>query len=125
MATQESTTVVTYKAAADQSASQYLFLKQTAADTAGVCSAITDVALGVQQDAPAGAGRSVGVAIAGTTKVKAGAAITQGARVAPMANGKAQTAVSTQFPRGIAKQAAAADGDIIEILLIDGGVPLA
>lgn len=124
MATQENTTCISYKAAADQSAAQYLFLKQTAANTAGVCAAITDVAIGVQQDAPAAAGRNCSVAIAGTTKVVAGGVIAQGARVAPTAAGKAQTAVSTQFPRGIAKEASTADGDVIEIILIDGGVPL-
>jgi hypothetical protein len=125
MATQENTANISKKANADLSTKQYLFVKETAANTVDVCSAITDKAIGVLQDKPAAAGRSCAVAFDGTSKVVAGAAITVGAAVAPMASGKAQTAVSTQFPRGIALEGTTnGDGDIIEILLIAGGVPL-
>lgn len=125
MATKQATTSITLKAAADLSTKQHLFMELSAAQTVNTCNAITDVAVGVLNNKPDAAGKAAEVDIAGTTKVVAGAAISAGARVAPMASGKAQTAVSTQFPRGIALEAAAADGDIIEILLIDGGVPLA
>ena len=124
MATQEQTKTITKKAAGDLSTKQYLFMKVSAAQTVDTCAGITDKAIGVLQDKPAAAGRNASVAVAGTTKVVAGAAITAGTYVAPMASGKAQTAASTQFPRGMALETAVADGDIIEILLLAGGVPL-
>ncbi len=124
MATSENTTTISKKAAGDLSTKQYLFMKVSAAQTVDTCAATTDKAIGVLQDKPAAAGRNAAVAVHGTTKVVAGAAIAAGAYVAPMASGKAQTAVSTQFPRGLALEAAAADGDIIEILLLGSGVPL-
>jgi hypothetical protein len=124
MATQEKTVTITKKAAGDLSTKQYLFMKVSAAQTVDTCAAITDKSLGVLQDKPTAAGKDAAVAVDGTTKVIAGAAITAGAFVAPMASGKAQTAVSTQYPRGQALDTAVNDGDIIEILLVSGGVPL-
>lgn len=117
MATQEDTQCLTATAGADLSASQYLFVKAAAAKTVVVASAITDVTLGVLQNDPT-SGLPASVAYAGTTKVIAGAAIAVNARVAPTAAGKAQTAVATQYARGIALTAAAADGDVIEVALI-------
>ena len=124
MATQEKTTCITKKAAGDLSTKQYLFMKVSAAQTVDTCAGTTDKSIGVLQDKPSAAGKDASVAVDGTTKVIAGAAITAGAYVAPMASGKAQTAVSTQYPRGMALDTAVSDGDIIEILLIAGGVPL-
>jgi hypothetical protein len=115
---------ITRKANADLSAKQYYFVEGIAGGKADACNAITDLALGVLQNDPSAAGLPATIAILGTTKVVAGAANAELAKVAPTAAGKAQTAVSTQIPRGIALEAAGADGDIIEILLIDGGVPL-
>jgi len=124
MATQENTTCITKKANADLSTKQYFFMKMPSAQTVDVCAAITDKAVGVLQNKPAAAGRDASIAVDGTTKVVASGVIAAGAYVAPTATGKAQVAASTQFPRGQAMEAAAADGDIIEILLIAGGVPL-
>lgn len=124
MATKQATQSLTLKAAADLSTKQHFFVKVTAAQSVNLCSAITDVAIGVLNNKPDAANKAAEVDVSGTTKVVAGAAIAAGARVAPMASGKAQTAASTQVPRGIALDAAAADGDVIEIFLIDGGVPL-
>lgn len=121
MATQNAITH-TFKAAGDLSAKQYHLVELTAAQTVSACDAITDVAIGVLQNDPNAAGQPAEVAILGTAKVVAGAAIAAGARVAPTAAGKAQTAVATQYPCGIALDAAAADGDVIEILL---GNPIA
>jgi len=118
MATNESTISISKKAAGDLSAKQYLFMKMSADNTVDTCAAVTDVAVGVLQNDPSAAGKPATVAVLGTTKVVAGAAIAVGARVAPTAAGKAQTSVATQYARGIALEAAAADGDIIEILLI-------
>jgi hypothetical protein len=118
MATQESTLNITKKAAGDLSAKQYLFMKLSAAQTVDTCSAVTDKSVGVLQNDPSAAGQVAVVAVAGTTKVIAGAAIAAGALVGPTAAGKAQTAVATQYARGVALEAAGADGDIIEILLV-------
>jgi len=52
----------------------------------------------------------------GTCKVVAAAAITEGAAVYTAANGKVSVSESTGFLRGIAMEAATADGDIIEIM---------
>lgn len=121
---QESLTVVSMLAAADLSGNQYKFVKETAARTVNVCTAITDIAYGIQQDDTAAAGRAVGVAIDGISKCVANAAIAAGARVAPAATSKAQTAVGTQFPRGLAVTAAAADNDVFECLLIPIGAAI-
>lgn len=123
MATQQNTQLISQLAAADLSAKQFYFVEETAAKTVNACNAITDIAVGVLQNKPT-QGQAASVAIDGTTKVVAGAAIAVGAKVAPMATGKAQTAASTQFPRGVALEAAAADGDLIEILLITSGAAL-
>lgn len=125
MATTQAEKSITLKAAADLSTNQGYFVEVTAAQTVNVCNAITDIAVGVLRNKPDAAGKAAEVAIEGTTKVIAGAAIAAGAKVAPMASGKAQTAASTQFPRGIALDAAGADGDEIEILLLTTGAPLA
>lgn len=106
-----------------------LFVKAgTGAQSATAIAAITDVAIGVVQetitDAMAATGKAVvAVWVPGSvSRVIANAAIAKGAKVAPAANGKAQTAVSTQFPVGIAQSAAAASGDEIDVLLFAGAV---
>lgn len=124
MATQNPVTH-SFKAAADLSAKQYYFVEVTAAQTVNACGATTDLAIGVLQNDPDEAGKPATVAIGGTTKVVAGAAITAGAKVAPTAAGKAQTAATGQFPRGVALDAADADGDVIEILLLAVGDAIA
>lgn len=89
------------------------------ADHIAVCSAVTDVPIGICTDEADAAEEPVNVALFGsaenTRKVVAGAAINAGALVATMASGKVQTAVATQYPIGRAITAAAADGDVIEI----------
>lgn len=125
MATTQAGTSISLKAAADLSTKQGYFVEVSAANTVNVCNAITGVAVGVLRNKPDAADKAAEVAILGTTKVIAGAAISVGAKVAPTAAGKAQTAVSTQYSRGIALTAAAADGDEIEILLLPIGAPLA
>ena len=56
--------------------------------------------------------------VMGTTVVEAGAAVTAGASLKSDANGKAITQTTGTPILGVALQAAAADGDLIEILLI-------
>jgi hypothetical protein len=124
MSTTQATTSISLLAAADLSTKQNLFVEITAAQTVNVCNAITDIAIGVLRNKPL-SGQAAEVAIGGTVTVIAGAAIAAGAKVAPTAAGKAQTAVSTQYSRGIALTAAAADGDEFEVLLLPIGAPLA
>jgi hypothetical protein len=99
---------------------RFLCVKKGAdTDHIAVCSAITDVPIGICTDETAAAEEYINVALLGcakgTLKVVAGAAITSGALVATTAAGKVQTAVATQYPIGRAVTDAAADGDIIEI----------
>lgn len=101
-------------------ATRFLLVKKgTDTNHIAVCSAITDRPIGVCTDEAAAAEENVNVALLGssktTLKMVAGAAITSGARVATMASGKVQTAVTTQYPIGVALTDAAADGDIIEV----------
>lgn len=74
--------------------------------------------IGVCVDTPAASGRPGNIAISGVCKVVAGAAITAGAYVASDSSGKAVTAASADFALGIARSAAAADGDVISVLLM-------
>ena len=108
-----------------------LFVKAgTVAQSATAITGITDVVLGVLQESLRGTDGATGkleapVWIAPSiARVVANAAIAKGAKVAPAANGKAQTAVSTQFPCGIAMSAAAASGDEIDVQLFVGAVVL-
>lgn len=98
------------------------FVKVTGDQTIGPAAAVTDKCLGVVQvdvsAAEATQGKSVAVMVYGVSWVEAAAAITRGDNVGPSANGRAQTAVATQFPLGVALKAAAAAGDLIPVLLL-------
>ena len=69
----------------------------------------------VRQDAASG--DKVPVDVIGTTICTAGAAITAGAALKVTTGGKVITWATSGLKVGIALQAAAADGDLIEILL--------
>jgi hypothetical protein len=98
------------------------FVKLSGNQTVAPVAAVTDQALGVIDTdvsaAEATAGKGVAVQVLGVAWVEAAAAITQGAFVAPSANGRAQTAVSTQFGMGVALKAAANAGDLIPVLIL-------
>ena len=98
------------------------FVKLAANQQIQAVAAVTDQALGVQSvdisATEATSGKTGHVTVLGVAWVEAAAAITQGAFVAPSANGRAQTAVSTQFAMGIALKAAGAGGDLIPVLII-------
>jgi len=84
--------------------------------------AVTDKAIGIAvEDADPAAGVSaVSVWLfneGGIVPIEAAAAISFGALVAPSANGRGQTAVVTQFVRGIALAAAGGAGEIIPMLV--------
>jgi hypothetical protein len=92
-----------------------------------VTAAITDKVIGVTMENVDAAKVTQGkvfmeVRLMGVARVEAAAAIAIGAKVAPesAATARAQTAVSTQFPAGIALTAASAAGDYIDVLLTPG-----
>jgi len=66
----------------------------------------------------AASGAYLPVDVLGTAVVEAGAAVAAGASLKADANGKAITWVTSGAKIGIALGAAAADGDLIEVLLI-------
>lgn len=116
-------TCITLEAGQDLSTKQFLFMVQDSTDgqvdpagSAGVASA------GVLQNKPTAAGQAASIAVLGVTKVVAGGAINPGAKVKTSNAGKAVAADSTSFALGIhIGKVAAADGDIIPVLLTLGG----
>jgi hypothetical protein len=117
MATQKPITH-SFKAGGDLSAKQYHFVKISAAQTVVACTGTTDKAIGILQNDPDAAGEEAVVAILGTSKLVAGGIVAFGANIGPKADGRAQTAVATQFARAHAVEASLADGDVIEVLLL-------
>ena len=107
--------VISFKAAEDVVGSR--FVVQSAADEVEQADAITDRAVGVARE-DASTGETLGVVVGGFIGVEAAAAIALGANIAPSANGRAQTAVATQFVHGIAREAATAAGDIILVQIV-------
>jgi hypothetical protein len=107
----------------------YRFMKFVTENSVTEVNGITNKAIGVCQQRIDAADSATGnvqvpVRILGITKVEAAAAIALGALVAPSANGRAQTAVATQFTHGIAMQAAAAAGEWIDVLLTPASGPV-
>jgi len=106
----------TFTAAAARA--QYLRVKRSGSDiaTAGV----DDVCLGTQERASLATTDEVAVRLRtaqGSRKVVAAGAITAGAKIYAAAAGK--VAATGQVLEGIALEAATADGDIIEAVLVD------
>jgi len=100
---------------------KYRFVALSGDQTVAAIAAVTTRTIGVAQvsiDATeATNGKATAVQVLGVAWVEAAAAITRGVPVGPSANGRAQTAVATQFPCGIALKAAANAGDWIPVLL--------
>jgi len=91
----------------------------TTAGQVVVCSAITDVAIGIATE-DATSGYSVTVQLFGKAKVVASASTSVGDQLMPTASGsgKVSTAAgATAKSMGLGLQAAGADGDVIEVLL--------
>lgn len=114
----ESTCRISLDVSADLSSDQYKFMKMTATGLAlnttagGPCAGVLEI-----NDADA-LGKRAPLAISGVTKVEASAVIVRGATVSSTALGLAVTAVATDYPQGIALEAAAAAGDLIAVLLV-------
>lgn len=101
---------------------RYRFVKLgTIANSVTAGTAITDESFGVvEEDVTVAEADAASVWLlneGGIVPVEAAAAISLGDAIGPSTNGRAQTAVSTQFPRGIALQAASGAGHIIPMLV--------
>lgn len=112
---------ITRKADADLSTKQYFLMKATAAGGCDLNATLNGPVLGVLTNDPA-SGKAAAVQVAGVARVVAGAAFAVGDPIKSDAAGKAikQTgeAVGVQVHViGMALEAAAADGDQVEILI--------
>ena len=108
----------TKEASEDLSAKQFYIMQMDANGKMEIGEGATDLLLGVLQDKPE-SGQAGCYRHMGTTKVVASAAIAIGARVTSDAAGKAVTTTTNgNIVVGTALEAAAADGDIIEIQLV-------
>jgi len=98
-------------AGADLSAKQYHFVKMASATTVDVCSAITDVPIGVLQNDPT-SGNTATICIFGVTKVVADGTLAAGNVIGTSADGQADAIVAgtdtTVYVMGQAITAAAA-----------------
>lgn len=110
---------ISREAETDLSSKQYYFVEfGAAAGQVDAVDTLAEQAIGVVQNTPE-AGEMANVQIFGTTKVVASAAIAEGAKVTAAAGGKAvSTTTAGHIVRAIALEAAAADGDIIEVMLV-------
>ena len=107
---------------ASEDLTQYRFIKiGSSANTVDAADAVTDVCFGVvTEDVDFSEATEASVWLlneGGIVPIEAAAAISLGANIAPSTNGRGQTAVSTQFTRGIALQAASGAGHVIPMLV--------
>ena len=106
------------KAAGDLSANQYHFVRFSAADEVNVASLNTaEDWAGVLQNKPAAAGRAATVMWIGETKITAGGALTVNDLVTTNGSGRAASAGDTHAVFGRILETAAADGDVVRMLL--------
>ena len=99
------------------------FVKIGSADnTVDAIDNVVDVALGIVEedvDSSEADGASVWLLNrGGILPIEAAAAISLGDNIAPSTNGRGQTAVTSQFTRGIALQAASGAGHVIPMLVV-------
>lgn len=118
MAFENPVLTISLPASADLSAEQLKFVVNNGSGAAAVAGAAAS-ALGVIQNNPTAAG-TASIMVLGVSRVRAGAAIAVGAKLGSDANGKAVTATTGDTILGIALEAAAADEDIIPVLLHAG-----
>lgn len=107
---------------AETDLTRYRFVKLgTVANSVTAVTAIADLAHGIA-DADVDASEADGASIfllneGGIVPIEAAAAISLGDKIGPSTDGRGQTAVSTQFPRGIALEAASGAGHVIPMLV--------
>lgn len=109
-------------AGSDLSAKQFHAVKLTGELQVGAAAA-NDLSLGILQNDPL-QGDAAAVAYAGVSKVKSGANLAVGNRVAPDASGALVPAGSGDFPIGVALEAGVS-GDVVSVLLIPNMVAIA
>jgi hypothetical protein len=117
MAFDDNVGTVTLISGADYSASQYLFMTIASDGEVDPVASAGAAAVGVLYNAPNAQGVAAEIARRGIVKVKAGAAFSPGALIMSSAAGKAVTATTGLRILGMAVTAAAADGDIVSVLL--------
>ena len=109
----------TFEAGADLSAKQYHFVKLSAANTVNVCSAITDIPIGILQNKP-GSGEAATVCLFGISKVSADGTLAAGNLIGTSADSQADAITAgtdtTVYTMGQALEAAAA-GDTVSMFL--------
>ena len=106
----------------DLSAAQYMMVTlESDGVSVTLADAITDIVYGVLQNAP-DTGEAAVVRVEAETKVVASAALAVGVIVGPATTGKIQTAVATQYPRGIVVSPSGADLDLAVIELFNSGI---
>jgi len=106
---------VTLVAAADLSAKQYHFVKLDNTGKAAAIAAITDIPVGVLQNAPL-AGQEAEVLVSGGTKLVAGELLTIPAFLSTTSGGRADKIAvtdTTQYVVAQALTASGADGEVI------------
>lgn len=112
---------VNMKAGSDLSTKQFFIVKQTAADTADITSATTDVPFGVIVDPPKASGNGMAVQTDGIAKVVSdgsGTAIAAGDRVGTDASGRAIKCTTQDRPLlGESMDASSASGAVIRVKL--------
>lgn len=107
----------TFPSSGDLSASLWRGMKIDSAGRAAVAASGDSGFIGVLQNKPAAIDREAVLTHGGITKMEAGGAITAGAPISTDADGKAVAVASGEPSFGTAVEAAAADGDIIPVLL--------
>ena len=109
----------TFAAAADLSAKQYYFVKLSAANTVNVCTAITDIPIGILQNKPE-SGEAATVCLFGISKVSADGTLAAGNIIGTSADSQADAIAAgtdtTVYTMGQALETAAA-GDTVSMFL--------
>lgn len=85
---------ITLPAAADLSTKQYYFVKLNSSGQVDVCSANTDIPVGVLQNKPTAAGGAAEVMVVGVSKVSGDADLTKGNQIGTSADGQAAAYVN-------------------------------
>lgn len=109
----------TFEAAADLSTKQYYFVKLSAANTVNVCTAITDIPIGILQNKPE-SGEAATVCLFGISKVSADGTLAAGNLIGTSADSQADAITAgtdtTVYTMGQALETAAA-GDTVSMFL--------
>lgn len=116
---------ITIEAGADLSAAQHKFVKLSSGQVV-VCDGLTDIPLGVLQNAPDAQGKPAIVRLSGVSKVSADADLTQGALIGTSADGQAAAKTpgsdTTNYVCGVLLDDPGAAGELCSVLL--SGVPV-